>query len=245
MDSIHKLNILTNSQPELLADEYSREYKEEVLPDLPISQYGNLESFVLYAMIRAFKLTNIVEIGTERQGRSSYLIQKALLKNGSTFYHTMCDFTEVIETAKETMFDTTNTFFLAGDIRDTWEQIYLPDVDFLFIDAHHARDFAVWYLNTLIPKLRKNTLIHIHDINLSGDWKWRATWDSEAEEIILQHFAGIIPIKKELWLEDWCLNPEYEVKWNNIKKKLLCIGKFGARELPYSCSATYWRKKYV
>jgi len=60
---------------------FGEEFKRDVWPEMPDSQYANFESMVLYCFIRKFKPYGVVEMGTEAEGRSSYIIQKALEEN--------------------------------------------------------------------------------------------------------------------------------------------------------------------
>jgi hypothetical protein len=223
-----------------IINEYGKEYVEEVLPNLPDSQYGMLESLVLYCFIRHNKFKKIFELGTEHKSRSSYIIQKALLKNGADFIHFMCDFPLILERARLNLFNKTNVEMVYGPIE--YVEFDFNQLDFLFIDAHHERDFAVFYLDKLISNLKQNTLVHIHDINLSEDWYDRDGRINEAYELIQRHKNNTLNIKKLFWLEDFSVNPNYEDSWNKIKSEFDFIGNFPATSLPYNASASYWTK---
>ena len=213
----------------------------EVLANLPYSEYGVLESLVLYSYVREEKPKVAVEVGTERFSRSTHLIQKALLKNGD-FTHYMVDLPDVIDDARKNLFDTTNTMYVAGNFQDVYKAIPWDKVDFLFIDADHTKDFGDWYIKTIIPLLVKGTLVHIHDINLSGDWKLREDKTNEVTAISDAHKNETLGLEKVVWLEDYSINPEYEDRWEELREMFPMIGRFPAPRLPFGSSASYWRK---
>ena len=156
----------------------------------------------------------------------------------------MCDFEDVLNDAYNNLFDVTGVVKNPGDIRDTYKNI-IPDLkecDFLFIDAHHERDFAVFYLDNLIPYLKKGTSVHIHDINLSGDWVDRDGRENEALELITRYKNNTLNLEKDFWLEDFSVNEEYKEAFNFIARKHY-IGKFPATSLPFNASASYWKVK--
>lgn len=222
---------------------YGGEYEREVYSGMPYSQYGNLESLILYCFLRDRNIKHLIEIGCESHSRSTYIIQKALLKNGIE-RHTIVDFEHILTNAYNNLFDKTNVTKFAGDITKTYEQLIpeLKKCDFLFIDADHERDFAVFYLDKLIPNLKNGTYVHIHDINLSGDWVDRDGRNNEAYELIERHKNNTLNLEKLFWLEDLSVNESYKNTFNLIKRYYY-IGSFPATSLPFNASASYWRAK--
>lgn len=223
-----------------IISKYGDEYENEIFYGMPYSQYGNLESLVLYCFIREFKPKKVFEMGTERFSRSTYLIQKALLKNGGDFTHYMCDFPSVLEQAVSNLFDTTNVVTLPGDVQNL--KFDYSEIDFMFIDAHHTREFAEWYLDNIVEYLKPNTPVHVHDINLSADWYDRDGKINEAYEFVTRHKENRLNVEKYFWLEDFSVNPEYKKDFNTIAKKHF-IGQFPATSLPFNASASYWLRK--
>ena len=222
-------------------DKYGREFKEEIWYELPYSQYSALSSMLLYGLIREHKYKNIFELGCERKSRSSFIIQKALLKNGGEFKHYMCDFPQVLEQAVTNLFDVTGVEVVPGDV--TKVQFDYSDIDFMFIDAHHEKWFCAWYLDNIVTQLKNGTLVHIHDIYLTPDWKNRMDREMETEELIERHQNGTLNLEKELWMEDYCMNPDYKRAWEYVEKKYPFIGQFPAPTLPHGDGTTYWKKK--
>jgi len=232
-----------------LIDDYGEEFVEKVWPKLPGSEYGNLESMVLYCFLRHYKPKYVLEVGTEVHGRTTHIVHKALLANGEFQKHIMSDLEGKVEKAfgnlcRDLPVNQEKVKLLSGVIQQTFRKIDLSMVDFLLIDADHQRDFATFYLDELIPPLEDGTYVHIHDVNLSGNWSWRPAPDSEVEEFLERRSKGRFPLKKLFWLEDWCINLKYVDNRNKINERFPFIGSFSESEtgLPYSSSASYWEK---
>ena len=151
-----------------LIDQYGQEFETEVFPCLPDSQYGNLESLILYSIIRNRKPQIVTEFGTETKGRSTYIIHKALEKNERIFVHAMFDKQGVVEEALVNLSrhfpskSIQQTWILSGPIEYTIEifdrLIPLDRINFAFIDADHGCDFTKWYVERIIKKYRLSRL---------------------------------------------------------------------------------------
>jgi predicted O-methyltransferase YrrM len=224
-----------------LIDKWGQEFYDEVWYELPYSQYSALSSMLLYAVIRENKYKKIFELGCERKSRSTYIIQKALLKNGEEFTHYMCDFPEVLSQAYRNLFDKSNVQIVAGDV--TTVEFDYSDIDFMFIDAHHEKWFAAWYLDNIIPQLKDGSLVHIHDIYLTRDWKNRMDREMETEELIERHKNKTLNLEKLLIMEDYTMYDDNKKLWLEIASKFPFIGDFPAPVLPHGDGTTYWRKK--
>jgi hypothetical protein len=229
---------------EELIEKYGDEYVNFVLPDLPESSYGNLESMVLYAFIRDIKPTCVAEIGTEHKSRSSYLIESALKRNSLPSVHIMADLSGIVEVARQNLalnFEG-NIKVLSGNFIDTYKDQNWEEVDFLFIDADHGQPFAKWYFDTLFPLICEGTPIHVHDIDLWGNWKWYPSpAPSEACEFIERQKVNKLGLEKLLWLFDYTYNPSYEERLAKIQKKYPFVGVQTLEE-PFKNGASYWRK---
>lgn len=228
---------------EELIGKYGDEYVTYVLPKLPVSDYGNLESMVLYCFIRDTKPENVAEIGTEHKSRSSYIIESALERNGLPHLHIMADLTGVVETARQNLSMDFNTDIkvLSGIIQQTYTQQKWDEVDFLFIDADHVRDFAEWYFEHIFPHICEGVPVHVHDLDLYADWKWEVTLNSEAEEFIERHNEDKLGLEKLFWLYDYFNNPEYYPLLAKIRERYPFVGEQN-KPLPYKSNASYWRK---
>lgn len=222
-----------------LIDKWGEEFKEEVWYEIPYSQYSTLSSMLLYAVIRENKYKKIFELGCEKKSRSSHIIQKALLKNGEEFTHFMCDFPEVLYQARNNLFDTSNVIDVPGDV--TTVKFDYSDIDFMFIDAHHEKWFAAWYLDNIVNQLKPETLVHIHDIYLTPNWTNRMDREMETEELIERHKSKTLNIDKVFVMEDIAMHDKDT--WVYIASKYPFIGEFPAPVLPHGDGTTYWKKK--
>lgn len=221
-----------------LIDKWGEEFKDELWYEMPYSQYSNLSSMLLYSVIRENKFKNIFELGCEKKSRSTFIIQKALLKNGGKFKHYLCDFPQVLQHTVTNLFDVTNVSVVPGDV--TQVKFDYKDIDFMFIDAHHEKWFAAWYLDNIIPQLKKDTLVHIHDIYLTKDWTNRMDREMETEELIERYKAGSLNIDKLLSMEEIAMGDKET--WEYIASKYPFIGDFPAPVLPHGDGTTYWKK---
>lgn len=228
-----------------ILDKYGDEYISFVLPNLPKSDYGNLESMVLYCFVRDCKPENVAEIGTEHKSRSSYIIESALQRNGLPYLHIMADLPGTVEVAAQnlSMDLSTNVKILSGLIEETYVKQKWDDIDFLFIDANHRREFAEWYFQYILPRICEGTPIHIHDLDLYANWEWLPTLGSEAEVFLEEHKDNTLCLEKLFWMFDYYWNPEYKPLLEKLQKKFPKIEMGKQRQpLPFKSNASYWRK---
>jgi len=123
--------------------------------------FNYVDSLLLLSMLKEFNPMNIVEIGG---GGTTKMIISYINKyqpdiHLSTFaieiMHTLGSISEPI-----------NFKFIKGDFLNTYfeNEIDWESVDLLFIDGLHEAHFATFYCHEIFPKLKKGTLIHIHDV---------------------------------------------------------------------------------
>lgn len=224
-----------------LIEKWGDEFKDEVWYELPYSQYSNLSSMLLYAVIRENKFKKIYEMGCERKSRSSFIIQKALLKNGGEFTHYMADFPWILEQAVSNLFDVTGVEVVPGEA--TTVKFDFSKIDFMFIDADHGKQFCAWYLDNIITQLKKGTLVQIHDIFIKPDLTSRMQIEMETDELIERIKNNTLNLEKLLWMEDICMDPKYKETWEYLASKYPFIGDFPAPKLPHGDGTTYWKVK--
>lgn len=235
---------------EHLVDEFGKEFEENVYPNLPDSQYGNLESMLLYCLIRKRKPRFLAEIGTEIHGRSSYIIQKALVKNDQDSIHAMFDVPGVAERALRTLIDQglgSNVWLFSGFVESTIQALSkkknLKEVDFMFIDADHEDSFALWYIKNVIEKLSDGTLVHVHDVNTTDKLERESPIDTEERVLRDLKKDGKLPLKSLISFDNICKLEENLDLWKRIQKKHDFIGEPFPTEFPHICCAEYFEKK--
>lgn len=223
-----------------LIAEYGREL-EPLWSKLPGGMFDPMDSISLYSFIRHFKPDVIVEIGS-LIGRSTSLIAQAMENNEKGKLYSF-DLPEKSALAKRNvlkLFPNANIEFTPGLVQDNIDKI--PDnIDVLFIDGPHQKEFMKWCFDNLLAKAKEWVLIH--DINLSYSWNYRETPGCETEYIIELLLAGKLPIDKVEWLEDWCLNHNYKETRNILYYDFPIIGEWGVLNRPNGASLSIWRKK--
>ena len=163
-----------------------------------------LDSLILYSMIRHHKPRKIVEIGS---GFSTEITAKACLKN----------LTEGIESEFITIDPWPSSRILRGldglteVIKDRVENVPIDTIaesDLLFIDSSHVVKIGGdvnHEILELVPRLKKGSLVHWHDILLPREY-WKE-W---------------IKNSKMFWSEQYLLhafmkfNYEFEVQWASM-----------------------------
>ncbi len=225
---------------------YGQQFMDEVWKDLPDSQYGNLESMYLYAYMREYKPRFIFELGTASEGRSTFIIQKAMVENGGGL-HTICDVPPVGEEAIANLakhFPVYNTRLLSGPVEQMGQFVDMNKVEFLFIDADHKRPFANWYMDKLIPRLNDGDIVHIHDMpkRLYGSKQYPKKDSSEFSAVMNRLEDGTASLKTICFLDDWKQNKAFKEKHDALKDKFPIIGSFHSLELPESSSSAYFEK---
>jgi hypothetical protein len=171
------------------------------------AEFGLEDGLAFYSMIRHFKPSTIVEIGS---GNSTMIGARACLKNQ--------------EDGRESRLISVEPYprkflvegfpGLAGQVKSKVEELdvaffdQLGENDILFIDSSHVlrtgNDVTYLYLN-ILPRLREGVIVHVHDIFLPYEYprQWvvgnRVFW---TEQYLLQAFLTH--------------NPLYEVLFGNV-----------------------------
>lgn len=66
---------------------------------------------------------------------------------------------------------------VVGDVREELPRVYetlrrsagVDGLEFLFIDSDHGEEFARWYLETLWPCVRRDGIVHVHDVRAAPE----------------------------------------------------------------------------
>jgi predicted O-methyltransferase YrrM len=141
-----------------------RRYDRSVFPT--VGQYDWLAGQVLYALVRAERPRTVIEFSTS-SGYSTSFIARALEQNGQGVLHTV-DIDIRAQQAAASWLERnqlgSRVRMHTGDCRDVVPTLLSDPVDLLFIDTLHSFDIAEWYFAQVIPRLRPDTLVHIHDV---------------------------------------------------------------------------------
>jgi hypothetical protein len=150
--------------------------------------YGFIEARVLNALLRSLKPQRVVEVGG---GVTSACIADAIKENGNNASHT------VIEPYPSSALQRMSCIrLLKQPVQLTDFEVFeqLGSNDFLFIDSSHvvkpASDVNYLILE-ILPRLRNDVTIHIHDINFPYDFRpevLQSPYVQGAEGSLLQAF---------------------------------------------------------
>lgn len=141
-----------------------RRYDRSTFPT--VGQYDWFAAQVLYALVRAVKPRTVIEFSTS-SGYSTTFIALALKRNDHGRLHTIDIDAQAQRAAAQWLGQNdlmSHVDVHTGDCRDVVPSLLRDDVDLVFIDTLHSFDIAEWYFAAVIPRLRPETLVHIHDV---------------------------------------------------------------------------------
>lgn len=130
--------------------------------------FGEVEAHILHCMIRLFKPRLIVEVGS---GVSTYFTLNAIQMNSredKSNAELICIEPYPLPKLKE-LVDKNKVVLLQKEVQDIEIELFqrLGKNDILFIDSTHVSKIdsdVNWLILEVLPNLRKEVLIHIHDI---------------------------------------------------------------------------------
>ena len=143
-------------------------YNQKIFPTT--GQYDLFESQILYMLIRDAQPENVVEFSSNC-GYSTLFTASALKRNGKGYLHSFEFVPDFLNTAKKNIFNyglSNWVNFILGDVKKTLipyiEGELKESPDIVFIDSDHSYPFARWYIQNIFPLLKKETLVHVHDV---------------------------------------------------------------------------------
>jgi predicted O-methyltransferase YrrM len=157
--------------------------------------YGSGDAEYLYNMIRFFKPSKIIEIGS---GQSTLMALNAIEKNKTGDKNYSCEHI-CIEPYEESWLETKNLKVIRSKTEDMDSSFFeqLGPNDILFIDSSHIirpqGDVLFEYLE-ILPILKPGVIVHIHDIfmpkDYPDDWifKEHRLWN---EQYLLEAFLSL------------------------------------------------------
>ena len=131
-----------------------------------IGQYDWLAGQVLYALVRMIRPRILVEFSTS-SGYSTTFSALAVRENGTGVSHSV-DLDAHALGAAGRWLDRQGLSSLVhlhhGDCRDVVPGLLNDAVDIVFIDTLHSFDITEWYLQEVVPAVRGDCLVHVHDV---------------------------------------------------------------------------------
>lgn len=143
----------------------NRYFKTEWLDGFPGGFEHRLDpdsSAIMYSLIREFKPTSVLEIGSWLGG-STNVMMRALLKNKNDFRFICSELDDErrLETEKNVRINAGEAPEMIGDI--TKNKDFIPELDFLFVDTDHDLNTTIWIVENIWPKLKKGAIFSMHD----------------------------------------------------------------------------------
>lgn len=125
------------------------------------AQLDDIEAEITYLLLRAFRPTNVVEIGA-LHGWSTTWILHALRDND---VGTLCSYDRVDHALRRVpaALSRGRWSLVCDDVRAHGRKV-TSGADYVFLDAAHSARFARWYCAALLPDLPPGTPVSTHDV---------------------------------------------------------------------------------
>ena len=158
--------------------------------------YPDLDRVVLFCTIREFKPNRIIEIGS---GESTHVAQKAMKLLDKKYEHV------VIEPYRASSVPT-GIKVIEEEVQALELDVYdsLNDNDILFIDSSHVvmpYGDTLTELISILPRLNKGVLVHIHDIFLPFDYM--PNWGDKNKVYTEQWLVALLLYGNQDWEVIW------------------------------------------
>jgi hypothetical protein len=118
---------------------------------------------IIYAILREYKPTSLLEFGTSFGG-TACLTMTALLKNGKPFTFVASEMNPpVLKECTDNIMKLCGQIpTMVGKIEDNLDKV--PEVlDWVLIDTNHDLENCKWYMENIIPRVKKGGIVVIHD----------------------------------------------------------------------------------
>lgn len=196
-------------------------FLKDLFDNVTFTPYRNqglslFDSYLLYSFIKKNKPRKIIEIGC---GETTKIIQKSIKDNRINSKH-IC-----IEPYKSEIFNNVineyghSLTFLEKRVQDVATEIF-SDCDFLFIDSSHVvkTDSDVLYeFIEIIPKLRKGTFIHFHDIVIP--YAYYFDWHKDGNQYWNEsYFLHAFLMFNDKWKTIFASRYFQQNKYSNLKR---------------------------
>ena len=152
-------------------EEFHSKYINEYTPTFNIDRLSQVDSFILYSMIRSKKPEIMIEIGSGESTKVSLAALEVNRKEGNAHeFHAIEPYPEkFIRDVQDP------NFTLISKKLQEVEIGFLSSADLLFIDSSHVSKIGSdvnYEILEIIPKLKVGALIHFHDIMIPTNyWK--------------------------------------------------------------------------
>jgi cephalosporin hydroxylase len=159
---------------------------------------------VIYSLLRDFKPTSLLEFGTS-YGGTACLTMTALLKNGKPFKFVASEMNPQVlgECTANIMKACGKLPTMVGKIEDNLDKVP-KELDWVLIDTNHDLENCKWYMENIIPRVKKGGMVVIHDWavrEIDGKLVYENNDGSGHEIVYLMDLyeKGTLPLEKFYW----------------------------------------------
>lgn len=215
------MDLRPNWNQDVLIDLYRRYSRDladvtafdPLLPSLGRT-YASEERRVLYLMTR-FAAPDLIFEFSPKRGWSTLHMAAALERNGRgrmMSFELDPIYAAIARRALRRAGLAHRAEIVVGDVREELPRVYetlrrsasVRGIEFLFIDSDHGEEFARWYLETLLPLVRRGGIVHVHDIRAAP------------ERLVGERAALTDPTGEEQALAQFLLARSTEYRWFSL-----------------------------
>lgn len=160
---------------------------------------------LLFRLVESFQLNTIVELGTCIGVTTGYLSKAN--KYGKVY--TLEGSAEIAKVAKENfrLMKLANVNLIEGNFDDTLPNLIenLERIDLAFLDGNHRKEPTIRYFELLLPKLHKDSIVVVDDINWSQEMNnaWQELKNRKEVSLAIDLFEmGILFLNPNLEKEE-------------------------------------------
>lgn len=153
-------------------------------------------SKVLYCLVREYKPQTCIEFGTS-EGGSGFVIVNALVANGLPFTYTGFEYDPSYKKlAEKTIIPVSpESVSIYEDVTKNLDKVP-KEIDFAFIDPNWDEGICEWWLEHILPRIKKGGLVQIHDWSVTEDYQYQGGNFPGIGHLINEFKAERVPLKK-------------------------------------------------
>ena len=190
---------MTNEEIDALVEKYWKPINYNFADEDFEHRFEEVSSGMMYSLIREYKPTNVVALGTSFGG-STLIITAALLANKKPYKYLASEIADDLRKLTEEhvikKYKVAPT--LIGDLTEYAD--YPDEIDFLFHDTNHDLETTRWVFENIMPKVKKGALVIFHDWpvaeHASGEWVAKEGMWPETKYMLELKKKGKLPLEK-------------------------------------------------
>ncbi len=164
-------------------------------------------SKILYGLVREYKPTSVLEVGTSWGGSGSIIVQ-ALKANQQPFHYTGFEMEpNMRKSTEENVIPLSpENVNIYGELKENLDKVP-QELDFIFWDTNWDYPITIWFLKNIFPRLKIGGLIQVHDWSVSRELEYQGGNFDGIGFLIKLFKENRLPLKKIFAVWD---HPEYK-----------------------------------